>query len=99
MYHPSDEQPFVSNRCGSRPFGWCEVCKDYNLEVCEGCSEILESEELSNYICVFDGEKNSQYTRVCRYCDVCAELAEINWNGVTLSIQSLGSEHNEQAEW
>lgn len=36
------------------------------------------------------GHDNSR--TVCHYCDDCAALAEIDWNGETKSIAPLGAE-------
>lgn len=63
--------------------GKCRYCKDTKIEIvtdCDGCDS--PQPDLKLYLVTFhDGGEQEVY-----YCDDCAELARVDWNGETKSI-------------
>jgi len=53
-----------------------------NIQICEGCDDLQLG--VKEYICTFDGDPTPVSVM---YCLECAELAAMNWNGVTDSIE------------
>lgn len=51
-------------------------------DACQGCPD--PSGRIRHYLCTFTGEAGE---RKVRYCESCAELAGVNFNGCTESIR------------
>ena len=69
--------------------GQCIACLDTKIETvvaCDGCSELTDScGPLGHYLVTFhDGGSGDPY-----YCVDCADLARMDWNGETKSIERI----------